>query len=1397
MADMSIKAEFTADTSSFESGVKKCQESLTGLGKTLEKATGKISNGLKGWGLNLDKFYQKGSGILSDFGIDIDKFASHFGVSGKVVAGLTAATVAMTKFGQEMHGAMAEIAKGTGATGEALLGLQESAKDAMIKGVGAPVKEIGVMIADLNTRFGATGDTLVNLTDKFDQFGSVTGVNTKEAINSVADVIEKWGMNIEDINPLLDQLTKASQDSGASVQDLMRNLKQGKTIFSQFGMSATRSIAFLESLAKAGIDTNTAMTGMRYALAKFSAEGRNAQDAFREVGEAIKNAASDSEALNIALETFGTKAGAEMINVFRGGTASIEEFEKALVSAGGALEATDEASRTSKDAMEDLMNTLKGTFAGFGEGFDYLIRDILDSVRMLVEWIAPVIKPLGNIFRDVFAFIGNLLKTLVGAFVEFQTRYNVVFQQVVNVLDNVYKAFHSILKNIQDVFGNVFGFIFALLDKNWALAWEYAKNSLMKFADTILNVFSMVIQNLSPMINKVIDLVNKVREGFNVINKILGKDQLEAIEHIGDDFDLSDTLGLTKLIEDSNKKIEELTGKTKQKLIGTLGEVKNVSIDILGTVTSGMEGVASATEQWADKIEQQEIDRLNREKQNAVIRAQNEGKTEEEIFAIRQAYDYKIRIMQEERLLREKKSAIEQAKNAEEVARIETYYSNEIAKLFEENEQRIQKAQEKRSQWDGKLLAQKIAMAEEDEALSVKAAESEKKTEQEIYELKQGYGKRIIELKREQLEIQRLADLEGVEGAEETAKVNAYYNNEIARMVKEETEKRLLVIKEEKHEEIQQNESALSKILDRTKRYARLTADIFAGIGKAVGKVFSGIKKVATKIFTSLTSAFKSVKGIFEKLFDLNPTESLTAMLEYEDKVLTFFTFTIKEIPGYVESALSSVVVLMQKLFEQIDMGEVADIIQKVIDSFAKNAPVIVKQVAKLFTQLVETVSRTVIENADVIVNAFGSIFMSVLDNLPTILKAFVTAILAFIKSLGTFINENAEQIVNDLVAIVTNIVHAIIDFITTGGWKTLLNAIVNIIKAVNKAITDNIPAIVDAIIAMLPDLVDALIQIIVDINKSASKIMRPLARLVVAVVKALIDLLTNEEMIQTSIDALMALIEAIVSEIIPQLPAIIIKLVLAIINVFIKCTPKLVIGIVEGLIKGFAKTNWLQVVKDIFKEFINGIKNLFGIHSPSTLFAGFGENMVQGLVNGLKNIWSKVSGIFSNLFGNIKNFFGNLLGNLGGWAGNIGSTIGNAFSSLASNIGSWMSNIFSNVSSWASKIGDKIGSIGSGIKNAASGAVSKVKSFFGFATGTPSAPAGLAVVGERGPELVDFRGGERVYNNADSKKIMTGGKQTSNAFNITFNNTSQTTAFTVMREMKRYSRQLAFNGVL
>ena len=1362
MADeYSISAKMTLDVGNFSKSINQCTESLKNFGKNISNSTKKMSTGLKDWGVDFDKFFGKGSKILKDFGLDVDKLASKLGPKGKLILALVGLGVAIGKLGRQMNEAVGEIVKGTGATGEALKGLEQSFKNVLTGGVRSSMQEVGMMVSEINTRFGYTGKELETLTDKFDMFATVTGVNGKEAIDDVADVMKKWGISNEDTGKLLDQLTKASQDSGISVKTLTATLKQGRTVFSQFGMSTTKSIAFLESMSKAGVDVESAMQGMRFALNKFTAEGRNAQTAFAEISDAIKNATSDSEALKISIETFGTKAGAEMINVFRNGAMSVEEFEEALKNAGGVLEETEANTRTSKEALKEFGDSVKSMIGGVGQGLEKLFRDLIDTITDIVRGLTPVVQPVAEVMGEILSTIGSMIRTFVQALAEFRKRFISVWDVLCKTMQTAYQIIHRILVNIQKTFSNLFGFIFALLDKEWALAWEYAKNTFLRFADSILYAMTQLIKLMSPMLNKILEGFNKFVDIWNWIQEKLGNTKAKKFTLIDDSFDLGTSSGLTKALEDSNKKINQLSGKAKKQMIGTLGEVKNVSTEVARGIENTAQSTTDSISKWNDKLRQQQIEQLERDRNNAVTRAKNEKKSEEEIFAIKEQYNEKIRALKEEAIRDEMNAELKNAKNSEESAKIQTYYLNEIAKLYEDVAEKTEASSKKRSQWDSKLLAQNIALLEAEENESAKRAENEGKSEAQIFAMRKQYGEKIIALKKEQIEAQRQADLEGVNDPEEIAKVNLYYQNEITKMTKEENEKRKA-----------SNEKTLKDMVKDISKFAKNAIQVFKSIGDTFKKIWSGIKSLAVNVAKGLTSSFKNIKNFMDTLFNLDPTETLTKMLEYEDKVLTFFVSGVQKIPNFVNQALSSISVLMDKLFENIDMEQIGNVIQSVIESFVKYAPKIAVQVAQLFTQIIQTAVKTIIENMDAIVDAFGKIFMAILDNLPTILRLFVTAILSFIKNIGEYINANADQIVQDLVDLVTGIVQALIDFITTGGWKTLLDAIVNIIKAVNKAITDNIPAIVDAIIAMLPDLVDAIIEIIVDINKSSKKIMKPIMKLVVAIIKAIITIITNEEVIESALEAFIALIEAVLTELLPELP-------------------KIVWQLVKGLVNAFLHINWGSLVKQIFKAFINGIKKLFGIHSPSTLFEGFGKNMVAGLVKGLKNIWGSVKDIFSGFSNKLKDVFGN-----------IGSGIGNA-----------MSTIFDTVKGWASSIKDKIGeiwdsvkdvasTIGGGIKDFASDLGGKIKSGVKklkfWATGTPSAPAGLSVVGERGPELVNFKGGEQVINAENTRKMLSGGgNNTSNTFSMVFNNTPKTTAFEMMREVKKYSRQLAFNGVL
>ena len=87
--------------------------------------------------------------------------------------------------------------------------------------------------------------------------------------------------------------------------------------------------------------------------------------------------------------------------------------------------------------------------------------------------------------------------------------------------------------------------------------------------------------------------------------------------------------------------------------------------------------------------------------------------------------------------------------------------------------------------------------------------------------------------------------------------------------------------------------------------------------------------------------------------------------------------------------------------------------------------------------------------------------------------------------------------------------------------------------------------------------------------------------------------------------------------------------------------------GIGESLVNGFKAGitgKWDEMWKSIggeggfFPKIIEKVKGLFGIHSPSTVFEEIGENLIQGLVNGIGNIWNTLTSKFDDIK-NLTNF--------------------------------------------------------------------------------------------------------------------------------------------------------------
>lgn len=153
--------------------------------------------------------------------------------------------------------------------------------------------------------------------------------------------------------------------------------------------------------------------------------------------------------------------------------------------------------------------------------------------------------------------------------------------------------------------------------------------------------------------------------------------------------------------------------------------------------------------------------------------------------------------------------------------------------------------------------------------------------------------------------------------------------------------------------------------------------------------------------------------------------------------------------------------------------------------------------------------------------------------------------------------------------------------------------------------------------------------------------------------------------------------------------------------------------GFQDGIVEGFKNIGtWLK--EHLVDPVIEAVKDLFGIHSPSTVFAEIGGDIVQGLLNGIENPLANIaSWIRTKITDPIKNTVKDNL-SLSTFR-NIGSDIVNALMDGMSSLGS-------KLTQWGNEIGQKVSNTADKVKNTVNTAISSTK------TSTPGSSSSFSV---------------------------------------------------------------------
>lgn len=102
--------------------------------------------------------------------------------------------------------------------------------------------------------------------------------------------------------------------------------------------------------------------------------------------------------------------------------------------------------------------------------------------------------------------------------------------------------------------------------------------------------------------------------------------------------------------------------------------------------------------------------------------------------------------------------------------------------------------------------------------------------------------------------------------------------------------------------------------------------------------------------------------------------------------------------------------------------------------------------------------------------------------------------------------------------------------------------------------------------------------------------------------------------------------------------------------------------GLLEGIVDGVKSIGeWLKT--NLVDPIVNGVKGLFGIHSPSTVFAEIGGFLIAGLLEGVSQAWNSIVDFFGSGIETLKTNFSQ------GWE-NIKATASAAWEAIKTNLG-------------------------------------------------------------------------------------------------------------------------------
>ena len=441
------------------------------------------------------------------------------------VAALGAAAVVAGKqlydLGEKFHSATNTIRVGTGATGKELEKLKNDMK-AVYANTPAELSEVATSIADLNTRLGLSGKPLQEMALGMLRLSRFTDTDLKTNIKNVARAFVDWEVPVRKQAKALDGLYRLGQRSGATVADIALNIRKFGSPLRTLGWSVDEAAAMFANFERAGVNVQTMVPGLKLAIGNLvdptdelknklkdlGVEAGNPEKALRKIMDLL-GSGSDLKAMekiDLAMDVFGKRAGADLAEAVRQGRFNLESYIKTF------RDGKDDLKKTGED-----VSTVGGQFTMLGHKLEVALEPLGTFVHDTVLDIAKGLNsiPLNKTIADVkrFTKTNRDFKSVMGAVSWVIRALGKAFQFGFGIAKEQVRGFWTYTKGVFTTLRGVVKVVSGVVTGDWRKAWSGIKDIFRGSVQIVLGIVRAMTAPLRAVTSKIGDTLGNVFEG--------------------------------------------------------------------------------------------------------------------------------------------------------------------------------------------------------------------------------------------------------------------------------------------------------------------------------------------------------------------------------------------------------------------------------------------------------------------------------------------------------------------------------------------------------------------------------------------------------------------------------------------------------------------------------------------------------------------------------------------------------------------------------------------------------------------------------------------------------------------------------------------------------------------